>query len=75
MQKLVLEYSMKIGVTVESIDANSFLQVPVVVPPISAQQKLVNIVESELNAIGHLRNNATNQRSLALRNFQDTLFE
>ncbi|MBN8852778.1 MAG: hypothetical protein BGO55_03395 [Sphingobacteriales bacterium 50-39] len=47
-QKAVLERASKVGVTVESINSNEFLEFPVITPPISIQQKIANEINELL---------------------------
>lgn len=74
MQKYVLEKCSKVGVTVESINSEDFLNIPVIVPPKPIQIEIVKKVE-EMNArINSTRTKTEQIKTLATKTFEKTIF-
>ena len=67
-QKMILEMASKVGVTVESINSDEFLDIPVVLPPINYQEQLVN----EVNL---LRSRAEKMQIVAEQNKREAIQE
>lgn len=67
-QKMILEMASKVGVTVESINSDEFLDIPIVLPPIKYQEQLVN----EVNL---LRNRAEKMQIVADQNKREAIQE
>ena len=75
MQKLVLESAMKTGVTVESIDVDAFLKIPVVVPPLTEQQNIIAQIDKIMQKIQDLKSKADIIKIEAQQQFEKELFE
>ena len=75
MQKLVLESAMKTGVTVESIDVDAFLKIPVVVPPLPEQQNIMAQIDKVMQKIQNLKSKADIIKIEAQQQFEKELFE
>jgi type I restriction enzyme S subunit len=74
-QKLILELSCKIGVTVESINSDEFLEVPIVLPPLPVQEKIVNEITSMHKEIQSLKSLVELNRQDAITSFEEALFK
>lgn len=75
LQEMVLEASRKKGVTVESINLEEFLNIPIILPPQNKQIEIVNHINLLLEQIKQLRHQAEDLRKKALEEFEKEIFE
>lgn len=75
LQEMVLEASRKKGVTVESINMEEFLNIPIILPPQKKQIEIVNHIDLLLEQIKQLRHQAEDLRKKALEEFEKEIFE
>lgn len=73
-QKMILERSQKEGVTVESINTDEFLEIPVIVPPKEIQQAISTKIRSIRKEVTHNKNQAALNRQLAITEFESKIF-
>jgi type I restriction enzyme, S subunit len=74
-QKMILERAQKCGVTVESINSDEFLEIPVVLPPIQKQKIIIDSISQMLDNIDNLKSDAILLRSSALKDFENEIFK
>lgn len=75
LQEMVLEASRKKGVTVESINMEEFLNIPIILPSQKKQIEIVNHIDLLLEQIKQLRHQAEDLRKKALEEFEKEIFE
>lgn len=73
-QKMILERSQKEGVTVESINTDEFLEIPVIIPPIKTQRIISAQIQSIRNEVANKKNQAEKNRQLAITEFESKIF-
>ena len=73
-QKMILERSQKEGVTVESINTDEFLEIPVIIPPIETQRIISTHIQSIRNEVANKKNQAESNRQLAITEFESKIF-
>jgi restriction endonuclease S subunit len=73
-QKMILERSQKEGVTVESINTDEFLEIPVIIPPIETQRIISAQIQSIRNEVANKKNQAETNRQLAITEFESKIF-
>lgn len=73
-QKMILEMASKVGVTVESINTDEFLEIPVVLPPIKFQSEIVRQVIVLKNKAEKMQLEAVQYRLEALKEFEQAIF-
>jgi len=73
-QKLVLELSSKVGVTVESINSDEFINLPVILPPIIVQDKVIRELGNFNDQIYASKEKADNLKEISMTNFEKKLF-
>ena len=73
-QKMILERAQKFGVTVESINTDEFLEIPVVLPPIQEQKNIVDSINQMLNNIDKLKTDSSLLKESALKEFENEIF-
>ena len=74
LQEMVLDASRKKGVTVESINMEDFLNIPMILPPKINQIEIVNHINLLLEQIKGLRHQSVDLRKKALEEFEKELF-
>lgn len=74
-QKMILERAQKFGVTVESINSDEFLEIPVVLPPIQKQRIIVDSISQMLDNIENLKSDSILLRRNALKDFENEIFK
>lgn len=74
-QELILEQAQKTGVTVESINTDEFLNIPVVVPQLDIQTKIIEQISKMKYKIKKLKMQAEQNRILALQEFENEIFK
>jgi type I restriction enzyme S subunit len=74
-QKMILERAQKFGVTVESINTDEFLEIPVVLPPLQEQKSIVNSIAQMLNNIDQLKTDSLLLKESALKEFENEIFQ
>ncbi|GAB1622367.1 hypothetical protein AAOGI_24170 [Agarivorans albus] len=74
-QKMILEGSSKVGVTVESINTVDFLKLPLVLPPIKKQKEIVENISRMKLEIEENNALAYNLRIQAIDDFEKEIFE
>lgn len=74
-QELILEQAQKTGVTVESINTYEFLNIPIVVPQLDIQTKIIERILKMKNEIKKLLIQAEQNRILALQEFESEIFK
>jgi type I restriction enzyme S subunit len=75
LQKMILERAQKFGVTVESINSDEFLEVPVVLPPIQKQKIIIDAISQMLDNIDNLKSDSILLRRNALKDFENEIFK
>lgn len=73
-QKMILERSQKEGVTVESINTDEFLEIPVIIPPIETQRIISIQIQSIRNEVANRKNLAERNYKLAITEFESKIF-
>ncbi|MBV5312798.1 MAG: restriction endonuclease subunit S [Prolixibacteraceae bacterium] len=73
-QKMILERSQKEGVTVESINTDEFLEIPVIIPPIETQRIISAQIQSIRNEVANKKSQAETNRQLAITEFESKIF-
>ena len=73
-QKMIIERSQKVGVTVESINTEEFLEIPVIIPPIEIQNRISTQIENTRNQIDNIKVQALTQRQQAITEFESKIF-
>lgn len=74
LQDIVLNVSMKKGVTVESINADAFMNIPFVCPPMIKQSEIVRYIYEKKKLIYHKREEAKRLRLQAINDFETKIF-
>lgn len=74
LQDLVLERAQKKGVTVESINTDEFMRIPIVCPDKEEQKEIVTHISALKDKINNLLNQAEINRISALRTFEENIF-
>ena len=74
-QKMILERAQKFGVTVESINSDEFLEIPIVLPPIQKQKIIVASISQMLGDIDKLKTDSILLRRNALKDFENEIFK
>ena len=75
LQDLVLNTAQKKGVTVESIDTEAFMEIPIVCPPLAIQNNIIEHIKKEKTCIKFLQENASKLRLQAISIFENEIFE
>lgn len=73
-QKLIIERAQKVGVTVESINTEEFLEIPVVIPQKEIQKKISFHIEFVRILVKDKQNQAQSNRQLAITEFESKIF-
>ena len=73
-QKMILEMSQKIGVTVESINTDEFLEVPVIIPPKEIQRSISNQIQLIRSEVNNKKSQADQNLQLAIQEFESKIF-
>lgn len=73
-QGMILERASKVGVTVESINVEEFLEVPIILPPLDVQIHIALEVKAQKDNILKLRASALENRKQAAEQFEKTIF-
>ena len=73
-EKMILERASKIGVTVESINSEEFLDIPVVLPPLDIQAQIVEQIKSMKDEISSMRASVAEKRRAAFSQFEMEIF-
>ncbi|SHJ65236.1 type I restriction enzyme, S subunit [Tangfeifania diversioriginum] len=73
-QKFILERAQKFGVTVESINTDEFLEIPVVLPPLPVQEGIVKSIRGRLNEINELLSKSASLKDSAIKEFENEIF-
>lgn len=74
-QEMILEQAQKTGVTVESINTEEFLEIPVVLPPLDVQTEIACRISKMKSEISELNEKADDFRKMALEEFQNKIFK
>ena len=74
-QKMILERAQKFGVTVESINTDEFMEIPLVLPPIQEQKNIVDSINEMLNNIDQLKTDSLLLKESALKEFENEIFK
>ena len=74
-QKMILERSQKEGVTVESINTDEFLEIPVIIPPIETQRIISTQIQSIRNEVTNKKNQVELNLKLAIQEFETKIFK
>jgi type I restriction enzyme S subunit len=74
-QKMILEMASKVGVTVESINSDEFLEIPIVLPPINFQQELVNEVLGLESRVKEMQGKVEQNKKAAIKEFEQAIFK
>ena len=74
-QKMILELASKVGVTVESINTDEFLEIPIVLPSLSVQTQITNEVTKFNAIISSLKKQAELNRKEAIKEFEQAIFK
>ena len=74
-QKFVLERAQKFGVTVESVNTDEFLEIPVVLPPLDIQEEICTSIKTRLSEIDELRSNSIRTKQSAIHEFENEIFK
>lgn len=75
MQDLVLSIARKKGVTVESINADAFMGIPFVCPPMIVQSEIVRYIYEKKKLIYQKREEAKQLRLQAIADFESKIFD
>ena len=75
LQDMVLNVSMKKGVTVESINADAFMNIPFVCPPMIKQSEIVRYVYEKKKLIFQKREEAKRLRLQAINDFETKIYK
>ena len=75
LQDIVLNIAMKKGVTVESINADAFMEIPFVFPPMIVQSEIVRYIYYKKKGIYEQRERAKSMRLQAIKEFETKIFE
>jgi type I restriction enzyme S subunit len=74
-QKLILEMSSKVGVTVESINSDEFLEIPIILPPLNKQREIANEILTIRQEINNLKGNSERYQIEAIKEFEKAVIE
>ncbi len=74
-QKFILERAQKFGVTVESINTDEFLEIPVVLPPLDIQKEICTSIKMMLSEIDELRSKSIRTKQSAIQEFENEIFK
>lgn len=74
-QQMILEGASKVGVTVESINTEDFLKLPLVLPPLEKQKEIVDKITAMKAEIKEKRTLAESLRAGAIEEFEKAIFE
>lgn len=74
-QKFILERAQKFGVTVESINTDEFLEIPIVLPPLDIQGAICNSIKAMLTEINELRSKSILTKQSAIKEFENEIFK
>lgn len=74
-QKLILEMSSKVGVTVESINSDEFLEIPIVLPPLNKQIEIANEILIIRQEIINLQGKSEQYQIEAIKEFEKAVIE
>jgi restriction endonuclease S subunit len=75
LQDLVLNTAQKKGVTVESVDTEAFMEIPIVCPPEATQNSIIDHISKEKKQIYSLQKEASKLRLQAITFFEKEMFE
>ena len=75
LQDIVLNIAMKKGVTVESINADAFMEIPFVFPPMIVQSEIVRYIYYKKKGIYEQKERAKSMRLQAIKEFETKIFE
>lgn len=74
-QKMILELASKVGVTVESINSDEFLEIPIVLPSLPVQRKIINTVSKKKGIICSLKEKSEMNHKQAIKEFEQAIFK
>jgi type I restriction enzyme, S subunit len=74
-QKMILELASKVGVTVESINSDEFLNVPIVLPPLIVQNEIIGRIKQLQDEIQILQVEVEKHRTEAIKEFEHAIFK
>lgn len=75
LQDIVLNIAMKKGVTVESINADAFMEIPFVCPPMIVQNEIIRYIYYKKKGIYEQKEKAKSLRLQATKEFETKIFE
>lgn len=75
LQDVVLNIAQKKGVTVESIDTEAFMEIPLVCPPKAIQNNIIEYISKEKYKIYSLQKETCKLRLQAISFFENSIFE
>ena len=75
LQDIVLYIAMKKGVTVESINADAFMEIPFICPPMIVQSEIVRYIYYKKKGIYEQKEKAKSLRLQAIKEFENIIFE
>ena len=75
LQDIVLNIAMKKGVTVESVNADAFMKIPFVCPPMIIQNEIVRYIYYKKKGIYEQKEKAKSLRLQAMKEFETKIFE
>ena len=75
MQDMVLNIARKKGVTVESINADAFMGIPFVCPPMIVQSEIVRYIYEKKKYIYQQQEKAKQLRIQAITDFESKIFD
>ena len=67
--------SSKVGVTVESINSDEFLEIPIVVPPLNKQLEIANEILTIRQEINNLKGKSERYQLEAIKEFEKAVIE
>jgi len=73
-QKMILERASKVGVTVESINVEEFMEIPIILPPLDTQTQISSVIKAKKDEVSIARVLASDNRNLAVSQFEKTIF-
>lgn len=73
-QKMILERSQKEGVTVESINTEEFMEIPVIIPPLETQRIISERIQSIRVEIAEKKKQSDLNLKLAIQEFEGKIF-
>jgi type I restriction enzyme, S subunit len=73
-QKLILEQAQKTGVTVESINTDEFMEIPVVLPPLNVQDEIKKRIHEMKNYVDEQKSKSQDLIIFANKEFEKEIF-